>query len=107
MSNIAASSLRHASRQYAKQLSSAGLVRAAAVSRLIPTSPKISKCGYVSETKKDSAQVNVDTAIRADPKVFFAETGKLPDNQPMQGTINTDVITSPIASMLDPKCCML
>ncbi len=101
MSNIASSSLRQASRLCAKQASSAGLIRVAPVSRAGPAAAqKISRRGYVSETKKDSAQVNVETAIRADQKAFFAETGKLPENQAMRGTTaNADAMMSPIAGM--------
>lgn len=109
MSNIASSSLRQASRLCAKQVSSAGLIRAAPLSRVVPASAqRISRRGYVSETKKDNAQVNVETAIRADQKAFFAEAGKLPENQPMQGTTaNADVMMSPIAGMSEYKCCIL
>ncbi len=56
--------------------------------------------GYVSETKKDSAQVNIDTAIRAEQKAFFAETGKLPENHNVPGSgANADAMMSPIAGM--------
>jgi cysteine desulfurase len=105
MSNIA-SSLRQASRLCAKQAPSAGLIRATALSQVVPASAqKVLRRGYVSATKKDNAQVNVDTAIRADQKAFFAETGKLPENQPMQGTTaNADAITSPIAGTSECKC---
>jgi cysteine desulfurase len=59
------------------------------------------KRGYVSATKKDNAQVNVDTAIRAEQKAFFAETGKLPENQIIPGTsANADAMMSPMAGML-------
>jgi len=59
---------------------------------------KISRRGYVHESKKDNAQVNVDTAIRADQKAFFAETGKLPERQTMPGTsVNADAMMSPMA----------
>jgi cysteine desulfurase len=59
---------------------------------------KISRRGYVSETKKDSAQVNVDTAIRADQKAFFAETRKLPESKIVPGTSATaDAMMSPMA----------
>jgi cysteine desulfurase len=58
----------------------------------------MSKRGYVSETKKDSAQVNVDTAIRAEQKAFFAETGKLPEKHIMPGAgTSADAMMSPIA----------
>ena len=99
MSNIASTSLRQASRLCAKQISSTGLIRSASLPRVLPISGQIiSRRGYVSETKKDNAQVNVETTIRADQKAFFAETGKLPQNQPMQGTtVNADAMMSPIA----------
>jgi cysteine desulfurase len=102
MSNIASKSLRQASRACVKQVSSAGLIRSASVPRVLPIAVKTtSKRGYVSETKKGNAQVNVETAIRADQKAFFAETGKLPENQPMQGTTsNADAMMSPIAGWL-------
>ena len=98
MSNIASTSLRQASRVCSKQVSSASLIRCASIPRVLPVAAKTSKRGYVSETKKGNAQVNVETAIRADQKAFFAETGKLPENQPMQGTtLNADAMMSPIA----------
>jgi hypothetical protein len=99
MSNIASASLRQASRLYVRQASSA-LSRATPLPRalLVASTSKVSRRGYVSETKKDSAQVNVDTAIRADQKAFFAETGKLPENVSMQGTsVDADAMMSPIA----------
>jgi len=61
----------------------------------------ISTRGYVSETKKDSAPVNVDTAIRAEQKAFFAETGRMPENQTVPGTtVNADAMMSPIAGII-------
>lgn len=65
---------------------------------LASTASKISSRQYVSESKKNSAQVNIDTAIKADQKAFFAETGKLPENQVMDGTnVAADAMMSPIA----------
>jgi hypothetical protein len=82
MSGIASTSLRQASRLCLKQpASAAGLLRSSTTARVAGISQKTVKRGYVSATKKDSAQVNVDTAIRAEQKAFFAETGKLPENQ--------------------------
>jgi cysteine desulfurase len=103
MSSIASSSLRQASRLCAKQVSSAGLIRTATASMVLPVcAQKISRRGYVSETKKGNAQVNVESAIMADQKAFFAETGKLPEDQPMQGTTaNADAMMSPIAGVFD------
>jgi len=61
-------------------------------------SPNIARRRYVSATTKDSAQVNVDTAIRADHKAFFAETGKLPENEIIPGTsTSADAMMSPMA----------
>ena len=105
MSNLASSSLRQASRLCLKPLaSSAGILRSSTAARVAGiSSQNISRRGYVSETKKDNAQVNVDTAIRAEQKAFFAETGKLPETQMMPGTsANADAMMSPIAGM-QPK----
>lgn len=104
MPNIASKSLRQASRLYAK--SSAGLIRSSPftesrVAAATASSSKISSRNYVSETKKDNAQVNVDTAIRAEQKAFFQETGKKPEGQPMMGSsANADAMMSPIAGEL-------
>ena len=52
----------------------------------------------MSESKKDNAQVNVDTAIRAEQKAFFAETGKLPEKHIVPGMSATaDAMMSPMA----------
>jgi cysteine desulfurase len=100
MSTLAMKSLRQASRLLLKQpASSSTLLRSSATSRVAGIAgQKTVKRGYVSETKKDNAQVSIDTAIRADQKAFFAETGKLPENQIMPGTnVNADAMMSPIA----------
>lgn len=55
---------------------------------------------YVSESTKDAAQVTVESTIKADQKKFFAETGKHPVDQPMQGTgVNADAMMDPMAGM--------
>ncbi len=102
MSAIAATSVRQASRLCLKQpASAAGLLRSPAIARVAGISQRTMKRGYVSATKKDNAQVNVDTAIRAEQKAFFAETGKLPENQIIPGTsANADAMMSPMAGML-------
>jgi len=94
MSNIASTSLRQASRLCFKQSGpSVGLLRTSAPRVAEVSTRKISR-GYVSETKKDNAQVNVDTAIRAERKAFFAETGKNPEMQTIPGaSANADAIT--------------
>jgi cysteine desulfurase len=99
MSNIVCSSLRQASRLYAKQSPSAGLIRSSVAHRTATASAqKILRRNYVSESKKDNAQVSVDTAIKAEQKAFFAETGKRPEDQSMMGTsANADAMMSPMA----------
>jgi cysteine desulfurase len=103
MSNIASTSLRQASRLCLKKsASSAGLLRPSpALIVAAASSQNICRRGYVSETKKDNAQVNIDTAIRAEQKAFFAETGKLPEKHIMPGTsANADAMMSPMAGEL-------
>ncbi|PBP20104.1 cysteine desulfurase precursor [Diplocarpon rosae] len=103
MSSITSSSLRQASRLCLKQPASASvLLRSASAARTAGiSSQKSARRRYVSETKKDSAQVNVDSAIRAEQKAFFAETGKLPENQIVPGSaVNADAMMSPIAGVL-------
>jgi cysteine desulfurase len=61
----------------------------------------VSRRTYVSESKADKAQVNIDTAIRADQKAFIAQTGQLPENVEMPGTgMSADVAMSPAAAIL-------
>ena len=102
MSNIARIPLRQASRCCLKQsASSAGLLRPPIMRVASVSSQKLSRRGYVSETKKNNAQVSVDTAIRAEQKAFFAETGKLPEKHPIPGTsVDADAMMSPMAGEL-------
>ncbi|TVY59628.1 Cysteine desulfurase [Lachnellula suecica] len=102
MSSIAVNSLRQVSRRCLKQSPSpASALRSSAARVAGISNQKISRRGYVSETKKDNAQVTVDTTIRADQKAFFAETGKLPENQIVPGTSATaDAMMSPMAGVL-------
>lgn len=95
MSSLASKSLRQASRLCLKQSSpAAGLLRSSAFARVASTSRR----GYVSETKKDSAQVTVDTAIRSEQKAFFEETGKHAQDQSISGaSVNADAMMSPMA----------
>ena len=56
---------------------------------------------YVSQSKPGKAQVNVDTAIKADQHAFIAQTGKLPEKVKMPGTgMSADVMMSPAAGIL-------
>ncbi|KAH8808048.1 cysteine desulfuras-like protein [Xylogone sp. PMI_703] len=102
MSNLAIS-LRQASRLCLKQHASANVLLTKSVVRAAgaQSMQNVTKRTYVSETKKDSAQVNVDTAIRADQKAFFAETGKKAEAEVVAGTgITADAMMSPVAGVL-------
>ena len=56
---------------------------------------------YVSETKQRSAQVSVDTTIRADHEAFISQTGNLPEEIKLPGTgLSADVMMSPAAGIL-------
>jgi cysteine desulfurase len=53
---------------------------------------------YVSETKKGNAQVNVETAIKADQKSFISQTGKSPGEFNVPGTgLGADLMMNPTA----------
>ena len=103
MANLATTSLRQASRLCLKQstTTSSGLLRSSTPTVATIASRSSSRRGYVSESKRDNAQVsNVDTAIRADQKAFFQETGKLPERQIVPGTeVNADAMMSPMAGV--------
>ena len=72
--------------------------------RLIP--PFSSRLGrpvrnYVSKSKVDNAQVNVDTTIKADHASFTAQTGILPEQLKVPGgDISADAMLSPAAGIL-------
>ena len=108
MSSTAPAALRHASKVCSRRLlsSSHGLSRNSQTCKSSAAiayagSSILSKRSYVSESKPDKAQVNIDTAIKADQKAFFAQTGQLPENVKMPGTeMSADVIMSPAAGIL-------
>lgn len=94
MSAVASSALRQASRLGLKQTLSNSARAAPSLSRIATVaSTRVSRRNYVSETKRDNAQVNVETAIRLDKKDFMNEKGELvmpgpgnpatPTNNPM------------------------
>ncbi|KAL8815981.1 MAG: hypothetical protein Q9223_004939 [Gallowayella weberi] len=56
---------------------------------------------YVSTSKPDKAEVNVDTTIRADHNAFISQTGALPENIKMPGSgMSADAMMSPAAGIL-------
>ncbi|KAI1465992.1 cysteine desulfurase [Daldinia caldariorum] len=99
MPNVASAALRQASRLALKQsIATTPLRRLPSISRVAGvTAAQIARRGYVSETKRDNAQVNVDTAIRLDKKDFMNEKGELVmpgSNNPANATV------SPMAEVL-------
>ena len=59
------------------------------------------KRSFVSESKTDKAQVNIDTTIEADQKAFIAQTGQLPENVKVPGVeMSADMMMSPAAGIL-------
>ena len=103
MANSASSVLRHASRLSARRLSTSNCLihssRHAGASAVAAN--RVLLRSYVSESKPDRAQVNVDTTIRADQHAFTAQTGQLPENVKVPGTeMSADVMMSPAAGIL-------
>ena len=103
MSNIPPIALRQALRASSRRpFSSNAFLRN--TNRLRPSSVAIdsgSRRTYVSQTKPDRAQVNVDTAIQADHNAFAAQTGMLPEQAIMPGTgLSADAMMSPAAGIL-------
>jgi cysteine desulfurase len=101
MASVTSTALRQASLLCAKQVSSAGLKRATTLPRTFSAiSQKSSRRGYVSESKKNDAQVSVESTIMADQKKFMAETGKAPSDVSMPGT------SADAGAMMDPMAGM-
>ncbi|KAL8714504.1 MAG: hypothetical protein Q9225_006552 [Loekoesia sp. 1 TL-2023] len=103
MSNIAPISIRQASRLCCKGVSSSTrrLRNSPHLRPLGPCANRHSHRTYVSTTKPDRADVQVDTAIRADQHAFTAQTGALPENVKVPGTgVSADAMMSPAAGIL-------
>lgn len=78
MANAAASALRQASRLGLRQTLASSARAAPTLSRVAAIAPgRASRRGYVSETKQQNAQVNVETAIKLDKKDFMNEKGEM------------------------------
>ncbi|KAL9100322.1 MAG: hypothetical protein Q9163_004285 [Psora crenata] len=104
MSKTAASATKHISRFSSRRLASShGLGRSTNQPRIPPASAASRTPGrtYVSRSQPNKAEVNVETAIKADRGVFVAQTGKLPEDIKMPGTeMSSDVMMSPTAGIL-------
>ncbi|KAI1762044.1 cysteine desulfurase [Hypoxylon sp. FL1150] len=99
MPNVASSALRQASRLGLKQsLTSTPRRGIPSISRIAATTaPHVQHRSYVSETKRDNAQVSVDTAIKLDKNDFRNEKGELV--MPGSATASNATV-SPMAEVL-------
>ncbi|KAI5926962.1 cysteine desulfurase [Camillea tinctor] len=79
MANIATSALRQASRLGLKQSFASTPLRISryASRTAVAATAQASQRTYVSETKRDNAQVNIETAIKLDKKDFMNDKGEL------------------------------
>lgn len=99
MSNLTTSAFRQASRACPRRLSSTR--PAPLVSPRIAYPSIASRRCYVSETKAENAQVNVDAAIRAEQKDFMKQTGLRPQQTELPTTnVSGDAALSPNAAIL-------
>lgn len=103
MSNMAPVSIKQVSRLCSNSLNSSA--------RRLRNSPQLRSTGlrpnrnlhrtYVSTTKPDRADVNVDTIITADQRAFTAQTGAMPESMKVPGTgTSADAMMSPTAGIL-------
>lgn len=104
MSNITPAALRQSSRLASRYLSAAVPIARSSCKRLRyvqVTANNVSRRCYVSESKAAKAQVNVDTAIKAEHHAFTAQTGVLPERAKVPGTeMPADIMMSPNAGIL-------
>lgn len=102
MSNLAPAALRQALRSSSRRPFSSSLSRQTSHLRFSTVGiDRASRRTYVSATKPDKAQVNVDTTIKADQDAFTAQTGILPEQARMPGTgMSADAMMSPAAGIL-------
>ncbi|KXJ91064.1 pyridoxal phosphate-dependent transferase [Microdochium bolleyi] len=101
MVNVASSALRQASRLGLKQSFTSAPVRVAVSSapRVLTSATRSVTRNYVSESKRDRAQVNVDTAIKLDKSNFMNDKGELimPGSSASSGTAAG---SNPVAAVL-------
>ncbi|KAL8826817.1 MAG: hypothetical protein Q9170_007258 [Blastenia crenularia] len=102
MSNIAPISIKQVSQLCSKGVPSARRFRNSPHLRPVaPFANRNPQRNYVSPTKPDKADVNVDTIIRADQQAFTQQTGSLPSCVKVPGTgASADAMMSPAAGIL-------
>jgi len=99
MSNVVPA-LRQASRACARKLPS-GQVWKVSTAKNVPPRPRNLARSYVSETKAGSAQVSVDTAVKAEKKEFMRQAGIQPQNAQLPASaLSGDTSMSPSAGIL-------
>lgn len=97
MANVGPATMRQAARLCTKNSSSAGLLRSSPAPRALAASAqRFAGRRYISESKNDSAQINVESAIKADQKKFAAEAA---GQQPLQATTAAEGVMDPMAGM--------
>lgn len=101
MVNIASSALRQASRLSLKQSLTGGPARVAvsSVPRALTSAARSATRSYVSESRRDHAQVNVDTAIKLDKNSFMNDKGEfvMPGSN---ASSSTTAASNPVAAVL-------
>ncbi|EEP75384.1 cysteine desulfurase [Uncinocarpus reesii 1704] len=99
MSNLAPHAIRQASRACSRQLPpSQSLLRPLSCTASFH---RTSQRRYVSETKDRKAQTTVDSAVKAEQRLFTEQTGLKPDAVRVPGTTVTgDTLLSPNAGIL-------
>jgi cysteine desulfurase len=103
MSNVVPA-LRQASRACARKLPSAQQVWKVSTAKKMPPRPRslaASSRSYVSETKAGSAQVSVDTAVKAEQKEFMRQAGVQPKSAQLPASaLGGNTAMSPSAGIL-------
>jgi cysteine desulfurase len=101
MPNITPSAARQALQGCARSVSSPRTIRRVSCISATLAQNSQSRRSYVSETKPQHATVNVDTAIKADQKAFFQQTGTRVEHATMPSTgMSAEVMMSPAAGIL-------
>lgn len=103
MATVASTAIRQSSKLTSTCLSTINSISRSSRYRLLPISRSnvIKARYYVSESKVDKAQVNVDTASTADHHAFTAQTGLLPEKVQIPGMqMSADAMMSPAAGIL-------
>ncbi|KAI9665059.1 MAG: putative secondary metabolism biosynthetic enzyme [Bathelium mastoideum] len=101
MSSAIPAAARQSARLCTRQTTRSSFAQAPARTASVVCPQRTLRRTYVSETKRDQATVNVETAIKADQKSFLQKTGKKPGEMQLPSTgISGDVAMNPSAGIL-------